>query len=228
MSLPPRVMTARNLFKQHLDQRDWSDLTPGRRRILEVFLKLATYEGYSAVTMRLLAKEANVKASSIYFHFPEGRSEIVAESLRWHYSNWGYAVLEAIDKTSSVDEFWDALVVTAAKRQISHPASDLWDLLVRMDRIGGFLEIEFRHEIDHWLDLCAGLFETAAEEMGYLPSKRAVRAIMALLDAASTWCEWSGDPAELEACADQAVLLSRTILTSQEKIARAALSCSGG
>ncbi len=227
MSLPPRVMTARTLFKLHLDQRDWSDLTVGRRRILEVFLKLATVEGYSAVTMRLLAKEASVKASSIYFHFPKGRAEIVAESLRWHYSNWGYAVLEAIDKTSNVEEFWDALIITAAKRQISHPASDLWDLLVRMDRIGGFLDLEFRQEIDHWLDLCAGLYETAAEEMGYRPDKRAVRAIMSLLDAASTWCEWSGNPEELEACADQAVLLSRTILTSQKKIDRAVRNRSG-
>lgn len=215
MTLPPRVMAARNMFKQHLDQRDWSDLTPGRKRILEVFLKLASLEGYSAVTMRLLAKQASVKASSIYFHFPGGRSEIVAESLRWHYSNWGYAILEAIDETRNIEEFWDALIVTAAKRQISHPASDLWDLLVRMDRIGGFLELEFRQEIDHWLDLCAGLFGAAAEEMGYLPDKRAVRAIMSLLDAASSWCEWSGNPDDLEACGEQAILLSRTILTSQ-------------
>jgi len=214
MTLSPRVVAARALFKQHLDRCDWSGLTPGRSRILDVFLKLATIEGYSAVTMRALARQANVKAATIYFHFPGGRSEIVAQSLRWHYTNWGYAILEAIDQSTSAEEFWDALVGSAAKQQVSIPASDLWDLLVRMDRAGGFLEPEFRHEIDHWLDLCCNLFQAGAEALGFVATRRKIRAVMSMLDASTTWSDWSGDPASLDDVCSEAIGLSRVILSA--------------
>lgn len=177
-------------------------------------MRLASIEGYSAVTMRTLAKEASVKAASIYFHFPGGRSEIVAQSLRWHYSNWGYSILEAIDKFSEPEQFWDALVSAVARCQISIPASDLWDLLVRMDRAGGFLETEFRREIDHWLDLCADLFQASAEAIGYAVDRGRVNMIMSMLDAGSSWSEWNGDAADLDAIAEQAIIVSRAILSA--------------
>ena len=214
MPLPGRILKARDRLKEHLDQRDWSDLTPGRERLLGVFLKLATADGYSAVTMRALAKETNIKASSLYFHFPGGRSEIVAESLRWHYANWGYALLDAIAGAKTASEFWDSLVGTTLRLQVSLPASDLWDLLVRMDRVGGFLEPEFRQEIDYWLELCAGLFEAAAQEMGHTSTKRTVRAIMSVIDSGSSWCEWEGNPGLLEDCCAHVIKLSRAMLAT--------------
>ncbi|MDK4730803.1 TetR/AcrR family transcriptional regulator [Rhizobium phaseoli] len=214
MTLPTSLCEARNRFKRHLDGCDWSELTAGRKRILEVFLRLASIEGYSAVTMRTLAKEASVKAASIYFHFPGGRSEIVAQSLRWHYSNWGYSILEAIDKASEPEQFWDVLVSAVARCQISIPASDLWDLLVRMDRAGGFLETEFRREIDHWLDLCADLFQASAAAIGYPVDRGRVNMIMSILDAGSNWSEWNGDAADLDAIAEQAIIVSRAILSA--------------
>ena len=214
MTLPTSLCEARNRFKRHLDGCDWSELTAGRKRILEVFLRLASIEGYSAVTMRTLAKEASVKAASIYFHFPGGRSEIVAQSLRWHYSNWGYSILEAIDKASEPEQFWDVLVSAVARCQISIPASDLWDLLVRMDRAGGFLETEFRREIDHWLDLCTDLFQASAAAIGYAVDRSRVNMIMSMLDAGSNWSEWNGDAADLDAIAEQAIIVSRAILSA--------------
>lgn len=84
--------------------------------------------------------------------------------------------------------------------------------------MGGFLEREFRGEIDEWLNLCSGLFESAAEEMGYKPTKQTIRVVMAMLDAATSWCNWSGKTAELEAYGDQAIVLSRAILSSQQNL----------
>lgn len=214
--LPSRVLEARSSFKSHLDQTDWSELTNGRKRILEVFLRLASVEGYSAVTMRTLAKNANVKAASIYFHFPGGRSEIVSESLRWHYSNWGYKVIDAISAAQTVDEFWDKLVFAVLQHQVTLPASDLWDLLVRMDRIGGFLEPDFRREIDAWLALCSGLFEAAAIEMGYEPDRQTIRIIMSILDASTTWCECPNGEDLFDKCGEKAIALTRAILESQQ------------
>jgi len=215
MVLPSRVLEARKMFKNHLDRTNWSDLTNGRKKILEVFLRLASVEGYSAVTMRSLAKSANVKAASIYFHFPGGRGEIVCESLRWHYTNWGYSVLAAVEGCGDVEEFWDRLVFAVLEHQITVPASDLWDLLVRMDRVGGFLEPEFRQEIEHWLELCAKLFESAANEMGYKVDRQTIRIIMAILDASTTWCEGSSDETKMRACGVKAIALTRAILSSQ-------------
>jgi len=214
--LPSRVLETRSLFKKHLDQTDWSDLTDGRKKILEVFLRLASVEGYSAVTMRTLAKNANVKAASIYFHFPRGKSEIVCESLRWHYSNWGYKVIDAVSSARTVNEFWDKLVFAVLQYQVNLPASDLWDLLVRMDRIGGFLEPEFRREIDAWLTLCAGLFEAAAIEMGYKTDRQTIRIIMSILDSSTTWCECSNGEDLFDKCGEKAIAFTRAILESQQ------------
>lgn len=216
MTLPLFLQDARGRFKRHLDGCDWSDLTAGRKRLLEVFLRLASVEGYSAVTMRTLAKEANVKAASIYFHFPEGRSEIVAQSLRWHYSNWGYAILDAIGTISEPEQFWDALVSAVARCQISIPASDLWDLLVRMDRAGGFLEAQFREEIDHWLDLCVELFRASAAAIGYEVDRDRINMIVSLLDAGNNWSGWNGEAADLDAIAEQATIVSRAILSAPQ------------
>ncbi|EJB08196.1 transcriptional regulator [Rhizobium leguminosarum bv. trifolii WSM597] len=224
MTLPTSLSEARNRFKRHLDNCNWSELTAGRKRILEVFLRLASIEGYSAVTMRTLAKEANVKAASIYFHFPDGRSDIVAQSLRWHYSNWGYSILEAIDKVSEPEQFWDALVSAVARCQISIPASDLWDLLVRMDRVGGFLEAEFRQEIDHWLDLCTDLFQASAEAIGYAVDRSRIKMIMSILDAGSNWSQWDGDASDLDAIAEQAITVSRAVLAAPTGSLRRATS----
>ena len=214
MSLPLPLRDARDRFKRHLDGCDWSELTSGRKRILEVFLQLASAEGYSAVTMRTLAREANVTAASIYFHFPAGRSDIVIQSLRWHYSNWGYRILEAVDKVSEPQQFWDELVAAVTRCQISIPASDLWDLLVRIDRAGGFLQMEFREEIDHWLDLCAGLFQSSAEAIGYVVDRGRIDMIMSMLDTAGNWSQWNGDAADLDAIAEEAVMVSRAIVSA--------------
>lgn len=213
--LPSSVLEACDALKEHLDRTDWSELSNGRRRILEVFLRMASVEGYSAVTMRTLAKSANVKAASIYFHFPGGRSEIVSESLRWHYSRWGYKVLDEISTATSADEFWDKLVFSVLRHQVTLPAADLWDLLVRMDRIGGFLESDFRREIDAWLALCTKLFEVAAVEMGYKPDRQTIKIIMSILDASTSWCECSDQEDLFNKCGGKAIKLTRAILKNQ-------------
>lgn len=147
MTLPPRVQQACDQMRRHLDQFDWTKLTNGRRQVLETFLELATTQGFTGVTMRGLAKALDVKASSIYFHFPDGRDEIVAQSLRWHYHNWGTAILSAVENSAGASEFWDSMVRTHVKRQLELPESDLWDILVATDRICGFLQPEIRREM---------------------------------------------------------------------------------
>lgn len=218
MTLPPRVLRASQQMRQHLDAFDWSGLTPGRRNILEAFLRLAARQGYAAVTMRALGKEIHLKAPSIYSHFPGGRDEIVAESLRWDYYRFGLAALEAVADCKDGSEFFDAMVRIQLTHQLDRPESDLWDIVVASDRIGGgFLQRDIREEMDHWLRLCARMYETAAQEMGYDNVEAKVRVVMTILNGASSWCGWSGNPKDLEACAEQAIAITRSMLSLQVK-----------
>ena len=93
MNTAPRMHAAEEL-RHYLQKLDWSGLTPGRSRILEAFIELASAEGYSSVSMRSLGRKVNMKAPSIYSHFPGGRDEVVAEAFRWHFSRFAAAVLE--------------------------------------------------------------------------------------------------------------------------------------
>ncbi len=215
MPLSPKLQRARDQIRKHLERFDWSGLTPGRLQILQAFLKLATTEGYSAVTMRTLGKAINIKASSIYSHFPGGRDEIVTAILRWHYYHYGMAMLKEIENCENAGEVWDAIVRVRFQLQILQPENDLWDILVASDQIGKFLQTEIREEVHHWLQLCARLYEVAANDMGYKNTEIKVRIVNTLLDGANSWCTLSKDAKDLEAWTMQALALARCILSTQ-------------
>ena len=199
MPLPQQVLHVRNELENHLKKFDWSGLTNGRRNILETFLRLATTEGYAAVTMRSLGKALNVKPPSIYSHFPYGRDEIVAECLRWHYYNFGMAVLDAVSVTESTSEFLNALISVHLTHQLTRPENALWDMLVESDRVGNFLEEDTRKEVHYWIDLCVRLYEAVGHELNNQGDvKEKARMVMALLDSSPFWAQWDGKKERLE------------------------------
>ena len=200
-------------MRKHLEAIDWSGLTTGRLQILQAFLQLATTYGYEGVSMRALGKSVNVKASSIYFHFPGGRDEIVAQSLRWHYFNWGTAILKSVSESEDVAEFWDHLVREHLRRQIYVMESDLWDIFVATDKICEFLQPETRQEVERWLELCFKLYSSVARELGYSASDASVRAVLRLLDGARSWCDKRNFKSDFEVCVTQALQFSRAILS---------------
>lgn len=212
---PPRsIEAACDEMRQHLRKFDWTSMTNGRRQILEAFLKLAIQKGYTSVTMRGLAAALDVKASSIYFHFPGGRDEIVGETLRWHYFNWGRRLLTSVENSPDASDFWDNLVRAHVRLQLTLPESDLWDILVATDRIYGILRIEDHAEVRRWLHLCVNLYEAASFEMGCNNPPELARIIMSLLDGAGAWCDDIYTEEGVDACMARAVAVSRTILAS--------------
>ena len=215
MTLPTRIQHACNEMRKHLGQFDWSTMTNGRQQILNVFLNLAIERGYKSVTMRGLAHELEIKASSIYFHFPGGRDEIIGETLRWHYYNWGTEILQIVDGSATAGEFLDNLVRAHVKRQIELPESDLWDILVATDRVYALLRPDFHSEIQRWLDICTQMYEAAAHEMGYKVGTDLARAVMKLLDTVSSWSDIKGSRGDLEACVVRAITISRAILSCE-------------
>jgi AcrR family transcriptional regulator len=218
MALPPQIAHVCDKMRTHLSQFDWSAMTNGRRQILAAFLKLAIAQGYGAVTMRGLAQAVDVKAASIYFHFPGGRDEIVGETLRWHYYNWGTAILQTVESSRNAEEFWDSLVRAHVQRQIELPESDLWDIFVATNRVYGFLRKDFHDEILDWLDLCTRMYEAAALEMGYDVGLDLARAVMKLIDNVSSWYGDAGPDGGSEVCIRRTIAITRAMLSCERKI----------
>lgn len=211
MSLPP-YLSARDALLHRLEEWNWAGQNTHRQQILEAFLELATANGFNSVSMRMIAKAVNIKAPSLYAHFPAGRDEIVAESLRWHFHKFGMALIDAVHQASSADEFWDAMVKLHFTRQVRLPESNLWDLLVATDKMVGILPAELRAQVDDWVNLYENMYVAAALEMGTASAKEHVKVVMTLLEGATRWAPSGCDDFQLAELADRAVLLSRSVL----------------
>lgn len=199
-------------FEGHLLKLDWSKQTPARRRILEAFLRLATEHSFSSVSMRMIAQEVRIKPSSIYAHFPSGRDEIVAESLRWHFYRFGIAIIEELTGWSDPRDFWHRMVRVHVTRQLSLPESNLWDLLVATDQVVHFLPRDLRDEVDAWIDLYEALYRAAAAEMGCESPTQVVKAVMTILEGANRWAMWDGTPEALPGCVETATGYTLTLV----------------
>ncbi|MEU6222867.1 TetR/AcrR family transcriptional regulator [Streptomyces sp. NPDC047042] len=191
-------------FDKHLSELDWSRQSASRRAILEAFLRLATENGFNSVTMRMIAKEMSIKAPSLYNHFPDGRDEIVAESLRWHFYKFGIALLDEVRGVPDPREGWRRMVQVHLTRQIELPESNLWDLLVATDQVVRFLPSALRDEVDAWVDLYEALYRAAAEDMGFGPSVQQVKLVMTVLEGANRWAMWDGRRRSLAPLAEKA------------------------
>ncbi|NUS83527.1 MAG: TetR/AcrR family transcriptional regulator [Streptomyces sp.] len=187
-------------------------MTAAKRRVLEAFLRLCIRHGMESVSMRTLAKELNIKPPSIYTHFPEGRDEIVAVSLRWYFDQFGRALCEAVSDAENAPEFWDAMVRLHFTRQIRLPESNLWDLLVATDRMVHHLPTDLSEQVMHWVDLYEALFQAAALDMGIRDAERRIKVVMTVLEGSTRWFDPDSSDAELAAGADQAVLISHELL----------------
>ena len=203
---------ARDTFAQRMEEWDWAGQGASRRHILEAFLELAIANGFNSVSMRTIANAVNIKPPSLYSHFPGGRDEIVAESLRWHFHRFGVALLEAVDHAQSAGEFWDCMVRLHFTRQVRLPESNLWDLLVATDRMANVLPRELRAQVDDWVDLHQQMYVAAAVDMGIPQADERVKVVMTLIEGATRWASPESNDAQLETLTDRAVLLSRTVL----------------
>ncbi|TAP42806.1 TetR/AcrR family transcriptional regulator [Arthrobacter sp. S39] len=203
---------AKAAFQIRLEEWNWAGQKAARQNILEAFLQLAIANGFNSVSMRTIANAVNIKPPSLYSHFPDGRDEIVAESLRWHFHRFGVALLEAVAPATNAEEFWDAMVRLHFTRQVRLPESNLWDLLVATDRMAEVLPQDLRAQVDDWVTLHERMYEAAARDMGFANPTEHVQVVVTLLEGATRWAPTDCTDAELDKLADRAVTLSRAIL----------------
>lgn len=198
-------------FEEHLLKLDWSRQTASRQGILEAFLRLATEHGFNSVSMRMIAREVDIKAPSLYSHFPEGRDEIVAECLRWHFYRFGMAVIDEIRDVSDPADGVRRMVRVHMTRQLTLPESNLWDLLVATDQMVHFLPRDLRREVDAWIDRYEALYRAAASDMGCAAPAQRVKLAMTILEGANRWAMW--DQAQpLDECVETATSLTLALL----------------
>lgn len=189
MSITPQVEQLKHELKKYLDQFDWSKLTPGQKKVLETFLQVAVTNGFTSVTMRSLAKALNMKAPSLYAHFPEGRDEIISQTLRWHYHRYGVSLLQALESATSLEECWINTIQAHVENQICQPGSELWDLMIATDKVGGFLQQDLRIEIEKWIEFCERVYFAITEGLNLKPTTENIKVIMTLLDGAKQWAQ---------------------------------------
>lgn len=204
-------------FRSRLSQYDWSGQSASRRQILEAFLALALQRGFNSVSMRMMAQELGIKAPSLYAHFPRGRDEIVAESLRWHFYKFGTAILNDVASCTSADETWTTMVRTQLTLQLQLPENNLWDLLIATDRMVHVLPTDVSAEADELVELYERMFRGAAHDMGFNEPEEAVRVVMTLLEGASKWCRPGDNFEDLALMVGRADALSRSVLALADR-----------
>lgn len=198
MPFQPPTIKALDRMRQHLASIGRSHITPGRALILEAVFNLLASEGYASISMRRVASAVNLKPSSIYSHFRNGRDEIISEALRWNYHSWGVEFLETAANAENADELWDALIAVYVRRQLSISSHDVWDMLWAMDQISEFLPKDCRDEMRVWLSMIRELMRETIIEMGFDFSEPSLRLVISVLDSATSWCGWSGKIEDLQ------------------------------
>lgn len=213
MSAPNNRSAALGTLRATVEQIDWSAMTPGRRGVVEAFLRLATADGYAAVTMRRLAQQVNVKAPSLYSHFPEGKEDVVRLALRWHYSRWLSDVVDALDGIPDAPTFLRALIDHHVRGQLLMLENDMFDLMIASNRISGTLPEETSGEAERVLDMYRYLFEATLTDIGGTSdARRGSLALVALLDDVRAWSEWDGSDHDLARVCDEAYRLSTALV----------------
>lgn len=199
-------------LKGYLNTFDWNELTKSKQVILESFLQVATREGISNVSMRSLATTAGVKPPTIYFHFPEGREQILSAALRWHYNNFAHALCKALESCSTPDEYWCQLITFHVSQQLKRPENDLWDALIATDRIAKVLPEALRSEVDDWEDFCDYMYFSIAQDIGVVEGERNARALRKLIDAIGSWWRWDGSDEGLSDAASYVIDISKRLM----------------
>ncbi|WP_228032596.1 TetR/AcrR family transcriptional regulator [Mycolicibacterium sp. P9-22] len=200
-------------FIRQFQSASRDSMSPAKRRVLETFLTLCVSHGMESVSMRTLAKELDIKAPSIYTHFPGGRDEIVAESLGSQFHGFSQALVNAVAGAPDASAFWDAMVRLHFTRQVELPESNLWDLIVATDRTAHVLPADLSARVSNWIDRYEALYVAAALDMGIDGTGRRVKVVMTVLEGATRWFSGDASPDAVRLGADQAVLISRQLLT---------------
>lgn len=214
MDVTPQIHQMLEQLQQHVSEFDVGLLSGSKKAILEAFIKIATCEGYSAVTMRSLAKAVNLKPPTIYSHFEDGKEQIVSEALKLHIYTYGSEIIRSVERCGTPKSYWDALIKLHVSQMLTKQENEMWDLFISMERINQALGSKVREQIMMWSDFCDMIYKAIAEDLGFSCSHEKSRVIRQILDSCPRWWTWDGTEQNLNECSQYASKLSLTLLAT--------------
>jgi len=86
-----------------------------RERIMRAVLRCVERSGVSGFSLEDVASEAELSRTSIYRHFPDGRSQLVSETATWEIGRFWAYLAEAVSKYESLEDRLVEGLVTGAE-----------------------------------------------------------------------------------------------------------------
>ena len=199
-----------------IDNFELAHVSESKQAILKAFIKIAVAEGYSAVTIRSIARVVNIKPPTIYSHFEQGKEQIVSEALRLHAYQYSSKVIQAFEGCQTPKSYWDALVKLHTTQILVCQDNEMWDLFMNMERISHVLDDDLHEQIMQWNDFYDSTFQSISADLGFPCSLVKARAIRQLLDASARWWQWDGTEENILMACEYANKLALTILAMHE------------
>lgn len=109
-------------------------LTPGRRRLMQSVVAVLVRNGDAGLSMRAIAKEADLQPASIYAHFRGGKDELVSETILSSYIDLLALVIANTDGKASARDQFEHVASAHIDFQLSYGLASLWELTLEAER----------------------------------------------------------------------------------------------
>lgn len=119
-------------------------LSPGRRRLMQSVLAVLVRNGDAGLSMRAIAKEADLQPASIYSHFRGGKDELVSETILSSYIEFLSLVISNTEGQASPRDQFEHVVSTHIDFQLAYGLASLWELTLEAERAINHLTEEAR------------------------------------------------------------------------------------
>lgn len=129
-----------------------------RERILEATYACVARHGITKTTVEDVAREARLSRATVYRHFPGGKDELIAETIRWETGRFFVRLAEAVAGTNDLAHLLEEALLFAHQAIEEHsvlqrvlqtePEMLLPQLSVDSERVLGWIRTFLRPAID--------------------------------------------------------------------------------
>lgn len=129
-----------------------------RERILEAVYACVARYGISKTTVEDVAREARLSRATVYRHFPGGKDQLIAETIRWETGRFFIRLAEAVVHTTGLAELLEESLIFAHRAIEEHevlqrvlqtePDLLLPQMSVDSERVLGWIRAFLRPAVD--------------------------------------------------------------------------------
>lgn len=198
--------------------------SPAKAKILATAMSLFTKTGFAGTSMRDIASDVGIKAASLYSHFPDGKTQILAVGLRSILDQFHAFVIEDIRYDLSAVDQLHAVLARHVRWQIDFGETAVaWDAAINQFGVAGALPDgvleHIRDEQALYLDFIRAL--VIEVNAGRSSSEDVSSAVMLLCNSAHRFL-----PAELRSSAQVPTVQRDAVMATVWNLTRALLAIS--